>query len=61
MEVDFAGKTFKLFDKISGEITSIVVFVAVLASLVFIREGLNVCILGPFDSGKSCLVKILGI
>ena len=36
MEVDFAGKTFKLFDKISGEITSIVVFVAVLASLVFI-------------------------
>ena len=30
MEVDFAGKTFKLIDKISGEITSIVVFVAVL-------------------------------
>ncbi|OKZ60401.1 MAG: hypothetical protein BHV91_00445 [Clostridiales bacterium 44_9] len=30
MEVDFAGKTFELIDKISGEITSIVVFVAVL-------------------------------
>lgn len=30
MEVDFAGKTFKLIDKISREITSIVVFVAVL-------------------------------
>lgn len=30
MEVDFAGKTFKLIDKISGEITSIVIFVAVL-------------------------------
>ena len=30
MEVDFAGKTFKLIDKISGDITDIVVFVAVL-------------------------------
>lgn len=30
MEVDFAGKTFDLIDKLTGEITSIVVFVAVL-------------------------------
>ena len=30
MEVDFAGKTFPLIDKITGEITEIVVFVAVL-------------------------------
>ena len=27
----------------------------------FIREGLNVCILGPSDSGKSYLAKALGI
>ena len=32
-----------------------------LASLDFIREGLNVCILGPSDSGKSYLAKALGI
>ena len=30
MEVDFAGKTFELIDKLTGEITAIVVFVAVL-------------------------------
>ena len=30
MEVDFAGKTFRLIDKITGEITPIVVFVAIL-------------------------------
>ena len=30
MEVDFAGKTFDLIDKLTGEITTIVVFVAVL-------------------------------
>lgn len=30
MEVDFAGKTFDLIDKLTGEVTSIVVFVAVL-------------------------------
>lgn len=32
-----------------------------LASLDFIRDGLNVCILGPSDSGKSYLAKALGI
>lgn len=32
-----------------------------LASLDFISEGLNVCILGPSDSGKSYLAKALGI
>ena len=30
MEVDFAGKTFELIDKLTAEITTIVVFVAVL-------------------------------
>ena len=30
MEVDFAGKTFELINKLTGEITTIVVFVAVL-------------------------------
>jgi len=30
MEVDFAGQTFRLIDKITGEVTDIVVFVAVL-------------------------------
>lgn len=30
MEVDFAGKTFELIDKLTGEITTIFVFVAVL-------------------------------
>jgi len=30
MEVDFAGKTFKLIDKVTGELTDIVVFVAIL-------------------------------
>ena len=30
MEVDFAGKTFKLIDKITGEISTIVVFVSIL-------------------------------
>lgn len=32
-----------------------------LASLDFIDEGLNVCILGPSDSGKSYLAKAIGI
>lgn len=32
-----------------------------LSSLDFIREGLNICILGPSDSGKSYLAKALGI
>ena len=32
-----------------------------LATLDFIDEGLNVCILGPSDSGKSYLAKALGI
>lgn len=33
----------------------------VLASLDFIESGLNVCVLGPSDSGKSYLSKALGI
>lgn len=42
MEVDFAGKTFELIDKISGEITSIVVFVAVLPYSQYIyAEGMS--------------------
>lgn len=32
-----------------------------LASLNFVKDGLNVCILGPSDSGKSYLAKALGI
>lgn len=32
-----------------------------LSSLDFIKEGLNICILGPSDSGKSYLAKALGI
>lgn len=32
-----------------------------LSSLDFIREGLNICILGPSDSGKSYLAKAIGI
>lgn len=32
-----------------------------LSSLAFIREGMNVCILGPSDSGKTYLAKALGI
>ena len=32
-----------------------------LSSLDFVRDGLNVCILGPSDSGKSYLAKALGI
>jgi len=32
-----------------------------LATLDFIREGLNVCILGPSDSGKSYLARAIGI
>ena len=32
-----------------------------LASLDFIDSGLNVCILGPSDSGKSYLAKAIGI
>ena len=34
---------------------------ATLSSLDFIREGLNICILGPSDSGKAYLAKALGI
>jgi DNA replication protein DnaC len=33
----------------------------VLASLDFIESGLNACVLGPSDSGKSYLAKALGI
>lgn len=33
----------------------------VLASLDFVASGLNVCVLGPSDSGKSYLAKALGI
>lgn len=33
----------------------------VLSSMAFIRDGLNVCILGPSDSGKTHLAKALGI
>ena len=32
-----------------------------LSSMFFIQEGLNVCILGPSDSGKSYLARALGI
>jgi len=32
-----------------------------LSSLDFIADGLNICILGPSDSGKSYLAKALGI
>ena len=32
-----------------------------LTSLDFVKDGLNVCILGPSDSGKSYLAKALGI
>lgn len=42
MEVDFAGKTFDLIDKLTGEITSIVVFVAVLPYSQYIyAEGMT--------------------
>lgn len=34
---------------------------SVLSSLAFIDDGLNVCILGPSDSGKTYLAKALGI
>lgn len=33
----------------------------VLSSMSFIKDGLNVCILGPSDSGKTHLAKALGI
>lgn len=33
----------------------------VLSSTAFIKDGLNVCILGPSDSGKTYLAKALGI
>lgn len=33
----------------------------VLSSLDFVESGLNVCVLGPSDSGKSYLAKALGI
>lgn len=42
MEVDFAGKTFELIDKLTGEITSIVVFVSVLPYSQYIyAEGMT--------------------
>ena len=34
---------------------------ATLGTLRFIEDGLNICILGPSDSGKSYLAKALGI
>ena len=34
---------------------------ATLASMDFVKDGLNICILGPSDSGKSYLAKALGI
>ena len=33
----------------------------VLSTLQFIEDGLNVCILGPSDSGKTFLAKSLGV
>lgn len=42
MEVDFAGKTFELIDKLTGESTKIVVFVAVLPYSQYIyAEGIT--------------------
>ena len=42
MEVDFAGKTFHLIDKLTGEITGIVVFVAILPYSQYIyAEGMT--------------------
>lgn len=35
--------------------------VPTLESMEFVKEGLNICILGPSDSGKSYLAKALGI
>lgn len=35
--------------------------ISTLASMDFIKEGLNVCILGPSDSGKTYLAKALSI
>ncbi|MDD3041330.1 ATP-binding protein [Bacteroides sp.] len=35
--------------------------IEVLSSIAFVRDGLNVCILGPSDSGKTHLAKALGI
>lgn len=35
--------------------------VETLSSLDFIRQGLNICILGPSDAGKSYLAKSLGV
>ena len=42
MEVDFAGKTFELIDRITGEVTDIVVFVAILPYSQYIyAEGMT--------------------
>lgn len=42
MEVDFAGKTFEMIDRLTGEITDIVVFVAVLPySQMIYAEGMS--------------------
>lgn len=35
--------------------------VEILSSLAFVDEGLNLCILGPSDSGKTYLAKAFGI
>lgn len=35
--------------------------VSTLSSMAFIKDGLNICILGPSDSGKSYLAKALGV
>lgn len=32
-----------------------------LSSLAFLEDGLNICVLGPSDSGKSYLAKAIGI
>lgn len=42
MEVDFAGKTFQLIDKLTGETTTVVVFVAILPYSQYIyAEGMT--------------------
>lgn len=42
MEVDFAGKTFEMIDRLTGEITDVVVFVAVLPySQMIYAEGMS--------------------
>lgn len=40
MEVDFAGKTFEMTDRLTGEVSVIVVFVAVLpySQMIYVKE-----------------------